>query len=174
MTLLAVTAFGVIIRQCFVLAAVVRSARFLRRGRGPIPPADDGSGPTFFIVVPMLRETAIVADTVRHMQAMAEGHSAQVIIVTTAREAAKGHATGAAATASIVGALAAGGKLVHLHYPDPSGLKADQLKLRGRPLRDHAARQHPGSAGLHGCVRRRLAPAARLPGQVRGRYRRSS
>ncbi len=66
MNVLVLIAAGVLLRQCFVLMAVVRSARFLRAGLTPVQ--DEASpeepGPTFFVLVPMLRETAIVADAV--------------------------------------------------------------------------------------------------------------
>ena len=124
MTVLTVLAAGVLIRQCFVLAAVIRSARFLRKGRATTtPPKSDGPGWTFFVVVPMLRETAVVGDAVRHLQAMAEGHLAQLIVVTTARERADDGAT----TADVIATLAEAGKVVHLHSPAPAGIKADQV-----------------------------------------------
>jgi hypothetical protein len=75
----------------------------------------------------VLRETAVIADTVSHLEAMADGHDALVIVVTTARECAEG-VTGVT-TADLVTALAASSKVVHLHYPDPTGLKADQVNF---------------------------------------------
>lgn len=125
-------AAGVLLRQCFVLMAIVRSARFLRAGRKPIHDAasQEEHGPTFFVLVPVLRETAIVADAVSHFRAMADGHPAQLVVVTTEREAAQGpSAEGAITTGTIVEGLAAGGKLLHLHYPDPHGIKADQINF---------------------------------------------
>ena len=122
MTLLTVLAAGVLVRQSFVLAAVIRSARFLRMGRSTTtPPRSDGPGRTFFVVVPMLRETAVVGDAVCHLQAMAEGHIAQLIVVTTARERADDGTTTADAVAALTG------KVVHLHHPDPTAIKADQV-----------------------------------------------
>jgi hypothetical protein len=87
---LVLIAAGVFLRQCFVLMAIVRSARFLRAGLTPVQDAASQveHGPTFFVLVPMLRETAIVADAVSHFQAMTEGHAAQLVVVTTEREAA--------------------------------------------------------------------------------------
>jgi cellulose synthase/poly-beta-1,6-N-acetylglucosamine synthase-like glycosyltransferase len=126
MTVLTVLAGAVILRQCFVLAAVIRSARFLRTGRLVSAPTrlDGGRGRTFFVVVPMLRETTMVGDSVRHLQTMTEGHAAQVIVVTTARENAADNGT---TTADLVEALTSAGKVIHLHYPDPHGIKADQV-----------------------------------------------
>ncbi len=61
---------------------------------------------------------------------MTEGHAAQLVVVTTEREAAEESlAEGAVTTVKIVGDLAAGGKLLHLHYPDPQGIKADQVNF---------------------------------------------
>ena len=130
MNVLTLIAAVVLVRQCFVLAATVRSVRFLRAGRAPVSGVawDDECGPTFFVVVPMLRETAIVGDAVRHFQAITDGHAAQLVVVTTAREAAEDPAAeGAITTGTIVEGLAAAGKLVHLHYSDANGIKADQV-----------------------------------------------
>ncbi len=132
MSVLALIAAGVLVRQCFVLVAIIRSACFLRAGRTPVqePASQEEHGPTFFVLVPMLRETAIVADAVSHFQAMTEGHPAQLVVVTTEREAAhEPSAEGAITTGTIVEGLAAGGKLLHLHYPDPHGIKADQVNF---------------------------------------------
>ena len=125
MTVLTVLAGAVLVRQCFVLAAVIRSARFLRTGRSTTPPAtSDGSGRTFFlVVVPVLRETTVVGDAIRHLQAVAAEHVAQLIVVTTAREHAKEGAT----TADVVAALAGAGKVIHLHHHDHTAIKADQV-----------------------------------------------
>jgi cellulose synthase/poly-beta-1,6-N-acetylglucosamine synthase-like glycosyltransferase len=110
-------------RQLFVLGAIVRSRTFLRT-----PASRRSSGtPTMFIVIPVLRETAIIAETIKHMEALAEGHLAQVIVVTTERETADPLSSGN--TVALVEELAAGGKFVHLHYPDAKGLKGDQVNF---------------------------------------------
>ena len=118
-----------VIRQAFVLSRIVRSGRFLRQGQDTRPPSAGGAvAPRFFIVVPVLREAAILPETVAHFQTTACGHAATVVIVTTEREAAE--AARHAATGDTIAAareLAREGKCVHLHYPDPLGLKADQL-----------------------------------------------
>lgn len=124
----AVLAAGVA-RQGFVLAGIVRSGRFLREGQGARPPAAcGGAAPRFFIVVPVLRESAILPEAVAHFQALACGHAATVVIVTTAREAAEApRHPGAGDTIAAARELARDGRCVHLHYLDPLGLKADQL-----------------------------------------------
>jgi hypothetical protein len=124
----AVTAAGVA-RQALVLSGIVRSARFLRQDQNTRPPSAGGAGARrLFIAVPVLREAAILPETVAHFQALACGHAATVVIITTEREA--GEATRHAAAGDTVAAareLAREGKCVHLHYPGPQGLKADQL-----------------------------------------------
>jgi hypothetical protein len=114
------------VRQVFVLSAIVRSGGFLRAktgSRGEPCPA-----PQFFIVVPVLREAALLRDAVAHLGDVARGHAATVVVVTTAREAAEAHHHPAAAdTVRVADQLAREGKCVHLHYPDPLGIKADQL-----------------------------------------------
>jgi hypothetical protein len=116
-------------RQAFVLSGIVRSGRFLRQDKDPQPPSPRGEiAPRFFIVVPVLREAAIVPEAVAHFQALACGHAATVVIVTTAREATEAPRHPAAGdTVASARELARDGKCVHLHYPDPLGLKGDQL-----------------------------------------------
>lgn len=129
---LAVLVTAVLIRQVFVLGAVVRSARFLRH-RLVTPPAGavtTSSDPVFFIIVPVLRETAIIAEAVAHFEALAQEDAATLVIVTTASEAAgASHHQGNRDTITLVNELAKDGKFVHLHYPHPAGLKADQLNF---------------------------------------------
>jgi hypothetical protein len=116
-------------RQMFVLSGVVRSGRFLRQGRARVPSHSDGLVmPRFFLVVPVLREAAILAEAVAHFQNLACGYAATVIVVTTAREIAENTGTAAAGeTIPLARELARESGCVHLHYPDPHGLKADQL-----------------------------------------------
>ena len=124
----AVMAAGVA-RQAFVLSGIVRSGQFLRQGKDPWPAAGGGGAAVrFFIVLPVLREAAILPTAVANFQALACGHAATVVIVTTAREATEAPRHPAAAdTVAAARELALDGKCVHLHYPDPLGLKADQL-----------------------------------------------
>ena len=129
-------------RQAFVLSAIVRSGRFLRQGHDARQPsAGSGAMPRFFIVVPVLREAAILPETVAHFQALACGHAATVVIVTTAREAAEAPRNAADGdTIAAARKLAREGKCVHLNYPDPLGLKADQLNHAAA----HCAAMLPG------------------------------
>jgi len=123
----AVVAAGTV-RQALILAAIARSRRFLGRGPGtPGRPAPGQVPPSFFIIVPVLREAAILEEAVAHFRAVAHGHAAAVVIVTTAREAAEAPAHAAADTVGLARTLAARGRCVHVHSPDPLGLKADQL-----------------------------------------------
>ena len=116
------------VRQVFVLSAIVRSGRFLRSSADLHPRGEPCPAPVFFIVVPVLREAALLWDAVAHFRAVAHGHTATVVIVTTAREAAEAHRYPAAAdTVRVAYELAREGKCVHLHYPDPLGVKADQI-----------------------------------------------
>jgi hypothetical protein len=117
------------VRQVFVLSAIVRSRRFRRQGESLTPVhLDPDVTPRFFIVVPALREAGLLRDTVAHFQAVACGHAATVVVVTTAREAAEAHRYPEAGdTISVARELAHEGKCVHVHSPDRLGLKADQL-----------------------------------------------
>jgi hypothetical protein len=117
------------LRQVFVLSAVVRSGRFLRHGpeQGPSA-AGGGVTPRFFIVVPVLREAAILPGAVTHLRAVTCHHAATVLVVTTARETAEaGRHSAAADTITLARELAAKGDCAHVHYPDRLGLKGDQL-----------------------------------------------
>lgn len=124
----AVVAAGVV-RQAFVLSGLVRSGRFLHYGLpSPVSGRANRVVPTFFLVVPVLREAAILAETVAHLRKLACGHAATVVVVTTAREVAESmqHAD-AEDTVRLARELARAGRCVHLHYPGALGLKADQL-----------------------------------------------
>ncbi len=119
-----------IARQLFVLSAVVRSRRFLRSGAAEESGRSirEATPPRFFVVVPVLREGALLRSVVTHLRALASGHAAQVIVVTTAREEAEAHLHGGASgTVALARDLARAGECVHLHYPDPRGVKGDQL-----------------------------------------------
>lgn len=116
-------------RQLFVLSAVVRSGRFLRERRDTRPDdAGTASAPRFFIVMPVLREAAVLREALAHFQKVAHGQQAMIVIVTTAREAAEANRHAHADdTIALARELAEAGKCTHVHYPDPRGLKADQL-----------------------------------------------
>jgi hypothetical protein len=125
----ALVAAGVL-RQVFVLSAIVRSGQFLRQRQdsGPAGPAGEALAPWFFIVVPVLREAALLRETVAHFRALACGKAATVVVVTTAREAAEaGKHDGAGDTVAVARELAREGQCAHVHYPNPLGLKGDQL-----------------------------------------------
>jgi cellulose synthase/poly-beta-1,6-N-acetylglucosamine synthase-like glycosyltransferase len=124
----AVVAAGVV-RQTFVLSAIVRSSRFLRQHHDARQSgADTGTCPRFFIVMPVLREATVLREAVAHFQMVARGYEATIVVVTTAREAAEAsrHAR-ADDTIALAHELAEEGACVHVHYPDPHGMKADQL-----------------------------------------------
>jgi hypothetical protein len=128
LTVVIIMAAGVA-RQAFVLSAILRSHRFLGRQHATrLPTHDAGPAPRFFIVVPVLREAGIIGEAVAHFRAVAHGHEARVVIVTTAREAreSRQHPT-AGDTVAMARKLAASGHCLHLHSPDPLGVKADQL-----------------------------------------------
>lgn len=125
----AVVMTGATVRQVFVLSAIVRSGRFLRTRSSTLPMRGKPCpAPSLFIVIPVLREAAMLRDAVAHFGAVARGHTATVVVVTTAREATEAHRHPAADnTVRVADELAREGKCVHLHYPDPLGVKGDQL-----------------------------------------------
>lgn len=126
---LAVLLLAVTIRHGLVLVSIIRSHRFLTRSCPTENEAHLGQ-PTFYIVIPALREAGILRQAVDHFEIVTEGHDATVVIVTTAREAQeRARYPDAADTVPVADELAKDGRCLHLHYPDPSGLKADQLNF---------------------------------------------
>ncbi|MEW2477319.1 glycosyltransferase family 2 protein [Micromonospora gifhornensis] len=117
----------ILVRQLFVLTAIVRSRAFLTAAPHSATVDAAGERPALFVVIPVLRETAIIAETIKHMVSLTEGHRAHVIIVTTARETTEPSPDGD--TATRVKELATSGRFTHLHYPHTGGLKGDQLNF---------------------------------------------
>jgi hypothetical protein len=121
---------ALMIRQLFVLGAVLKSWQFLRLGQQHTLTAGRISQPLiFYVVIPVLREASGLRETIKHFETLIESHEAKIIVVTTAREAAESHRYAAADTVALARQLAHSGRFIHLHYPDPQGLKADQLNL---------------------------------------------
>jgi hypothetical protein len=119
------------VRQSLALRGIARSHRFLRTSHtAEVSIQDMADHPLFFVVLPVLRETAILADTVDHFSKMTDGYRAEIVIVTTERERTQ-HRAGQTVpdTIDVAARLAAEGKCHHLHYPDPRGVKADQLNF---------------------------------------------
>lgn len=127
---LVVLLIGLTIRHGLVLLAIFRSRRFLMRECPIKDGVHLGSELTFYIVIPVLREADILRQAIDHFEVITKGRDAAVIVVTTARETYE-HAQypDAADTMSVADELAREGRCIHLHYPDPSGLKADQLNF---------------------------------------------
>ncbi len=123
---------GLVLRHGLVLRAVLRSHRFLQRGlaRRDSAAALPGARPCFYIVLPVLREAAVIEQAVAHFETLAAGHDARIVVVTTAREELE-RDQHASADDTVLAAkeLAASGRCTHLHYPDPQGVKADQLNF---------------------------------------------
>jgi hypothetical protein len=154
MVVLGILVTAVLIRQVFVLVAVARSARFLRQTHvtPPAVAATAGSNHVFFIIVPILRETAIIAESVVHFAGLARGHAVTLVIVTTAREAAEESPhQGSKDTITLVDELTSDGGFVHLHYPDAAGLKADQLNFAAAYCASTLPRDAPSSHAFMIC-----------------------
>lgn len=119
-------------RQLLVLGAIVRSRRFLARdfAAGDAISAMGSPPPVFYIAIPVLREAHVLRHALTHFETLTKGHQAQLIVVTTAREAAEGaRHQGAPDTICVAEEFARQGRCLHLHYPDPEGRKADQLNF---------------------------------------------
>ena len=117
-------------RHLLVLGAIVRSRRFLTPdvAAGDAIPA--AALPVFYIVIPVLREACVLRHALAHFETIAEGHQAQIVVVTTARETAeRARHQGLPDTICVAEELARQDRCLHLHYPDPAGRKADQLNF---------------------------------------------
>jgi cellulose synthase/poly-beta-1,6-N-acetylglucosamine synthase-like glycosyltransferase len=140
-TALAVALGAATLRQALVLNSILRSHRFLRSsacGATSTTQSKD-SEPRILILLPVLRETALLSESVQHFTDLARGHNAAVVVVTTERERAERSPRGETVdTITLAAQLAADGKCLHLHYPDPRGVKADQLNFAVRALTEQA------------------------------------
>ena len=131
-TTLAVALGAATVRQALVLRSILRSHRFLQQApRVPTSASGSDKGEArIFILLPVLRESALLAQSVEHFADLARGHNAIVVVVTTERERAEQSPhTRKVDTISLAAKLAATGECVHLHYPNPQGVKADQLNF---------------------------------------------
>lgn len=122
------------LRQVLVLRSVISARRFLseRRHDSPSVPVGDA---VVYVVLPVLREATLLDATVSHFEGMLPDPGRRLIVVTTAREEAerRQHAR-AGDTLAMAAHLAHKDRCVHLHYPDPAGLKADQLNFAAQYL----------------------------------------
>jgi hypothetical protein len=119
------------VRHLGVLGGMARSRAFLRdpaRTRS-IKDADGCSAaPRLHVVLPVLREAATLEAAVDHFSVLVEDPSWQIVVVTTERERAeRDRHPDAPDTVALAADLAREGRCTHLHYPDPTGLKSDQL-----------------------------------------------
>lgn len=115
------------VRHLLVLRGIFRSRRFLQAGTATAGvtaapgtgPGDsrvsDAAAPVLRVVVPVLREAAILDDTLDHFTRLTRGTGAPPIIVTTAREHAEQHLHPTDDTVQKVRQAAAAGRCTHLH-----------------------------------------------------------
>jgi hypothetical protein len=117
-----------VVRHTVVLANVVASVRFLSS-----PPAGRraGHGPRIAVVLPMLREQAVIAQAVDHFRSMLREGDV-LLLVTTARES--GDSAREPTTPVIAAGLADDEQVRHLHLRDRLGRKGDQINLAARML----------------------------------------
>lgn len=115
-------------RHLVVLANVAASARFLSA-----PSADrrEHSAARIAVVLPMLREQAIIAEAVDHFRSLL-GVDDILLLVTNARETVV--ASQAPTTPTMAAALADADRVRHLHLHDELGRKGDQINLAAETL----------------------------------------
>lgn len=135
LALLRLAGAAVVVRQALVLRSVWRSRRFLTGPDQPVTTAAAATKePAVHVVLPVLREAPLLDEAVAHFAAMVPAY--RLVIVTTAREAhQRADHPDAPDTVAAAARLAAAGRCVHLHSPDPDGVKADQLNVAADHLR---------------------------------------
>jgi len=81
-------------------------------------------------MVPVLREGSILRSAIDHLDLLRRTHLAHIVVVTTQREVAEAAShPDAADTLEVARTLAREGRVIHLHYDDPLGVKGDQLNF---------------------------------------------
>lgn len=127
---------GATVRQVFVLHAIFRSRSFLSaKARNSTQDSSLSIAPAIYVVIPVLREAVVIRQTVDHFNALIAGQNARLVIVTTEREEVEREQHPCSGnTMHVVQELANKGRCLHLHYPDPTGLKADQLNFVARHI----------------------------------------
>jgi Glycosyl transferase family group 2 len=136
-TALSAALLAATLRQALVLRSILRSHRFLRQATHPAASPGTGSNgePRVFILLPVLRESALISQSVQHFNGVARGHNAVVVVITTERERAEAAPRGERIdTVTLAAQIAADGECLHLHYPDVRGVKADQLNFAVQTL----------------------------------------
>jgi hypothetical protein len=148
------------VRQGFILHGILTSRRFLLTAQSvsadrPDPPLQDGlagGAPIFFIVVPVLREAAVLPAAIAHLRQIAAACSATVIVVTSEREhAERALHPGVGDTVAVARQLAGEGLCIHAHFPDPAGVKADQLNYAATICSDLLPPNVPASSAFLVC-----------------------
>lgn len=114
-----------ILRHAIILGNVEAAARRIRR----TVPVENAGGPPVAVVLPMLREQRLVAETVEHFRGLLRGGD-QLLVVTSARETAGSGPT----TSDLASRLCNGRHVRHLHLSDPAGRKGDQVNLAAAAL----------------------------------------
>jgi hypothetical protein len=134
--ILTILLFCLVLRHLLVLKSVYRSYRFLNKYLLKSKSIDNKtSRPLFYIILPVLREAAIIRQTLDHFKTLIKGHNARIVVVTTTREDFESKQYEEFGnTITIVEELAKTEMFIHLHYPNPEGIKADQLNYAANYL----------------------------------------
>jgi hypothetical protein len=127
-----------VVRHAVVLANHVRVARYLD---APAPYSDGGAAHIgCAVVLPLLDEEATIPCAVAHFRTLLRPGRDRLLLVTNEREAG-GKASG---TSRAAADRADGEVIIHLHAPDPTGLKGDQVNVAARFLADLVPRSDHG------------------------------
>jgi hypothetical protein len=118
-----------VVRHAVVLANHVRVARYLD---APAPHSDGGTHIGCAVVLPLLDEETTIPSAVAHFRTLLRPGRDRLLLVTSEREAG-GRAS---RTAQAAAGWADGEVIIHLHAPDPAGLKGDQVNVAAGFLAD--------------------------------------
>jgi hypothetical protein len=121
--------FVILIKQFFVLKNILNTNKFLfcKKNEHMSNTFDDIY---FYIIIPVLREASEIKETVKHFEMITKDFNVVIIVVTTMREIIESSIyPNVENTISIANELASSGRIIHLHYVNSLGVKADQINF---------------------------------------------
>jgi cellulose synthase/poly-beta-1,6-N-acetylglucosamine synthase-like glycosyltransferase len=124
------------IRHLAVLNASVRTRRELRGSPLTLP---SQANTRVCIVVPLFKEQPAVPEVVAHFSTMLDSLTS-LFLVTTERERVVGARLRDTMTEEVAAASADGERVLHLHAPEPTARKGDQLNHAARVIAENTPR----------------------------------
>src|SRR5438552_2684097 len=114
-------------RQAIALCSMRRAARFLS-GKRPVEMVPPSLAPKFIIAIPVLREQAIIRETVRYFQQFRKSPDVRLVFITAERELTDCETSSKETTVDVLRSFKVNEDIfAHVHCPNRDGMKADQL-----------------------------------------------